>query len=216
VLYQTIDGVLCEPIEELIIDVPSECVGAVMEKMGVRKGELQHMEPQGNRMRIEFLIPSRGLFGYRGEFMTDTKGEGILNSLFHGYEPMKGEIPNRGSGSLIAFETGESITYGLYNAQERGTLFIDAGVHVYAGMVVGSSPKGEDVVVNVCKKKHVTNMRASGSDESLRLIPPHKLSLEESLEYIADDELLEITPKSIRIRKRILDHSLRLRSNGKR
>ena len=216
VLFKEIDGVVNEPIEELVIDVPENCVGSVMEKMGVRKGELQHMEPQGSRMRIEFLIPSRGLFGYRSEFMTDTKGEGILNSVFHGYSPLKGDIPRRNYGSLIAFEAGESIIYGLFNAQERGTLFIDAGVPVYAGMVVGSNPKNDDLVVNVCKKKHLTNTRSSGSDDALRLVPPHKMSLEECMEFIADDELLEVTPKSLRIRKRILDHGLRMRANAKK
>jgi GTP-binding protein len=216
VLFKTIDGQPSEPIEELIIDVPTDSVGPIMEKMGIRKAELQHMEPQGNRMRIEFLIPSRGLFGYRSEFLTDTKGEGILNSIFHGYEPMKGDIPQRAFGSLISFETGESVAYGLFNAQERGNMFIDAGVKVYAGMVVGSSPKGDDIVVNVCKKKHVTNMRSSASDEALRLIPPHHMSLEEALEFIADDELLEVTPKAYRVRKRVLDHSQRMRSNVKK
>ncbi len=216
VLYKEIDGQVCEPIEELIIDVPQDSVGTVMEKMGIRKGELRHMEPQGSRMRIEFLIPSRGLFGYRSEFLTDTKGEGILNSIFYDYEPQKGEIPKRSYGSLIAFEAGEAVTYGLFNAQERGNLFIEPGTQVYAGMIVGSSPKGEDIVVNVCKKKHVTNMRSSASDESLRLVPPHIMSLEESLEFIAEDELMEITPKSIRLRKRILDHAQRMRSNVKK
>ena len=216
VLYRTIDGKQCEPIEELVIDVPESCLGSVMEKMGVRKGELQHMEPQGSRMRVEFLIPSRGLFGYRSEFMTDTKGEGILSSVFHDYEPVKGEIPGRSVGSLIAFETGEAVTYGLFNAQDRGMMFINPGTKVYAGMVVGYSPKGEDIVVNVCKKKHVSNMRASGSDEALRLVPPRTLSLEESMEFLADDELLEVTPQNLRIRKRILDHTLRLRANLKK
>jgi GTP-binding protein len=216
VLYKTIDGVRNEPIEELIIDVPENCVGSVMEKMGIRKAELTHMEPQGSRMRIEFLIPSRGLFGYRSEFMTDTKGEGILNTIFYGYAPYKGDIPGRSIGSLIAFEPGAAVTYGLFNAQERGNMFIDPGTQVYAGMIVGSSPSGEDIVVNVCKKKHITNTRASGSDDALRLVTPRKLSLEESLEFISDDELMEVTPKSIRIRKRILDHTQRLRSNFKR
>lgn len=216
VLLKEIDGKLNEPIEELVIDVPQESVGAVMEKMGPRKAELQHMEPQGSRMRLEFLIPSRGLFGYRSEFLTDTKGEGILNSVFHGYEPMKGDIPKRAYGSLVAFEDGTSITYGLFNAQERGTLFIDPAVKVYGGMIVGMSPKNEDLVVNVCKKKHVSNTRSSSSDESLRLVPPHKMSLEEALEFIADDELLEVTPKNIRLRKKILDHSARMRSNSKK
>lgn len=216
VLYKTEDGVRYEPVEELVIDVPEDCVGSVMEKMGVRKGELQHMEPQGSRMRLEFLIPARGLFGYRSEFLTDTRGEGIMSSVFHSYEPFKGDIPTRSVGSLVAFEAGEAVTYGLFNAQERGTLFIDPGCQVYAGMIVGCSPKGEDIAVNVCKKKHITNMRASGSDETLRLVPPTHLSLEEALEYIADDELLEVTPKNIRLRKRILDHTLRLRANVKK
>lgn len=216
VLFKEENGQKLEPVEELIIDVPETALGSVMEKMGVRKGELQHMEPMGNRMRVEFLIPSRGLFGYRSEFLTDTKGEGILNSVFHGYEPYKGEIPGRNYGSLIAFETGDSITYGLYNAQERGTLFIGPALPVYAGMVVGCSPKSEDLVVNVCKRKHVSNMRSSGSDETLRLVPPHTMSLEESLEFLAPDELLEVTPKNIRIRKAILDHNQRMRSNSKK
>lgn len=211
VLFKEIDGKTYEPIEELIVDVPQDYVGSVMEKLGARKAELQHMEPIGSRMRIEFLIPSRGLFGYRSEFLTDTKGEGILNSVFHGYEPYKGEIPKRNYGSLIAYEDGESITYGLYNAQERGTLFIGPNVKVYAGMIVGMSPKSEDLVVNVCKKKHVSNTRSSSSDEALRLIPPKVMSLEESLEFMADDELLEVTPKNLRLRKRILDHAQRMR-----
>ena len=211
VLMRTIDGQLCEPFDELTIDVPAESSGAVMEKMGVRKGELQSMEPVGSRMKMVFLIPERGLFGYKSEFLTDTKGEGIMNTLFHGYAPFKGEIPRRSNGSLIAFETGEAVTYGLYNAQERGTLFLGAGEKVYAGQVVGMSPKSEDIAVNVCKTKHLTNTRASGSDDALRLIPPRRFSLEESLEFLGDDELLEVTPKSIRIRKRILDHALRMR-----
>lgn len=215
VLFKTIDGVLCEPIENLVIDVPETSVGTVMEKMGSRKGELVHMSPQGSRMRIEFHIPSRGLFGYRSEFLTDTKGEGILNTIFLEYQPYKGDVPKRNVGSLVAFETGESITYGLYNAQERGMLFIDAGVPVYAGMIVGYSPKGNDIAVNVCKKKHVTNMRAAGSDEALRLTPPIRMSLEEALEFISDDELLEVTPKTLRLRKRILDHAERLRAAAK-
>ncbi|MGN1304593.1 MAG: translational GTPase TypA [Oscillospiraceae bacterium] len=215
VLMREIDGVMCEPIERLVIDVPEDGVGAVMEKLGSRKAELQSMHPSGSRMRIEFLIPSRGLFGYKSEFLTDTKGEGVMNSVFDSYQPYKGDIPRRNTGSLVCFETGESITYGLYNAQERGTLFIGAGVPVYEGMIVGQSPKAEDLVINVCKKKHLTNTRASGSDDALRLIPPRILSLEDSLEFIADDELLEITPKSIRIRKRILDNSLRAKTRAK-
>jgi len=193
----------------LLIDVPEASVGSVMEKMGYRKAELIHMNPVGSRMRIEFLIPSRGLFGYKSEFLTDTKGEGILNSIFHGYQPYKGDIPRRNTGSLIAFENGEAVTYGLYNAQERGALFISAGTPVYEGMIVGSSPKAEDLVVNVCKRKQLTNMRASGSDDSLRLVTPRNMSLEDSLEFIADDELLEVTPKSIRIRKRTLNNTIR-------
>ena len=215
VLMKEIDGVMCEPIERLVIDVPEDGVGAVMEKLGSRKAELQTMHPSGSRMRIEFLIPARGLFGYKSEFLTDTKGEGVMNSVFDSYQPYKGDIPRRNTGSLVCFETGESITYGLYNAQERGTLFIGAGVPVYEGMIVGQSPKAEDLVINVCKKKHLTNTRASGSDDALRLIPPKILSLEDSLEFIADDELLEVTPKSIRIRKRILDNALRAKTRAK-
>ena len=215
VLYKTVDGVQHEPMERLLIDVPENCVGSVMEKMGTRKAELLHMAPHGSRMRIEFLIPSRGLFGYKSEFLTDTKGEGIMSAVFDSYQEYKGDIPRRNSGSLIAFETGEAVAYGLYNAQERGTLFIGAGTPVYEGMIVGASPKAEDLVVNVCKKKHLTNMRASGSDDALRLITPRRLSLEDSLEFIADDELLEITPKSIRIRKRTLENNLRAKSKSK-
>ena len=215
VLMKEIDGVLCEPMERLVIDVPEDCTGPVMEKMGTRKGELQSMHPQGSRMRLEFIIPARGLFGYKSEFLTDTKGEGVMSSIFENYQPYKGDIPRRNTGSLISFETGEAVTYGLYNAQERGSLFIGAGTPVYEGMVVGASPKVEDLVVNVCKKKHLTNTRASGSDDALRLVPPRKLSLEDSLEFIADDELLEVTPKSIRIRKRILDNALRAKTKAK-
>ena len=215
VLMKEIDGVLCEPMERLVIDVPEDCTGPVMEKMGTRKGELQSMHPQGSRMRLEFIIPARGLFGYKSEFLTDTKGEGVMSSIFENYQPYKGDIPRRNTGSLISFETGEAVTYGLYNAQERGSLFIGAGTPVYEGMVVGASPKVEDLVVNVCKKKHLTNTRASGSDDALRLVPPRRLSLEDSLEFIADDELLEVTPKSIRIRKRILDNALRAKTKAK-
>ena len=215
VLYKTIDGVKCEPIEELVIDIPEDALGSVMEKMGSRKAEMTHMTPQGSRVRLEFLIPSRGLFGYRSEFLTDTRGEGIMNTIFHGYEPYKGDIARRNTGSLIAFEPGEAVTYGLYNAQERGTLFITPGTPVYAGMVVGYSPKSQDLDVNVCKKKHVTNMRASGSDEALRLTPPTVLSLDASLEFLSDDELLEVTPKNLRIRKRELDRAQRLRAASK-
>ncbi|SDA16317.1 GTP-binding protein [Ruminococcus sp. YE71] len=215
VLYKEVEGKLCEPIERLVIDVPENCVGSVMEKLGSRKGELQQMTPVGSRMRIEFLIPSRGLFGYRSEFLTDTKGEGIMSSVFHSYQPHKGDIERRSSGSLVAFETGEAVTYGLYNAQERGELFIGAGTPVYEGMIVGASPKSDDLVVNVCKKKHLTNTRASGSDDALRLIPPRNLSLEDCLEFLADDELLEVTPKSMRIRKRTLSNSLRMKERAK-
>ncbi len=212
VLYREIDGVRCEPIERLVVDVPADSVGAVIEKMGSRKGDLLEMTPVGERMKIEFLVPARGLFGYRNEFLTDTKGEGIMASVFDSYAPYKGDLSRRNTGSLIAFETGESITYGLFNAQERGSLFIGAGVPVYAGMVVGVSPKQEDITVNVCKKKQLTNMRASGSDDALRLVPPRNLSLEQCLEFLADDELLEVTPKSLRIRKRILDHEKRMKA----
>jgi GTP-binding protein len=209
VLYKEIDGVLYEPMEKLLIDVPEESLGAVMEKMGNRKGELVAMTPQGSRMRVEFIIPSRGLFGYRSEFLTDTRGEGILSAVFHEYQEFKGEISRRTNGSLISFESGESVAYGLFNAQDRGVLFIGAGVPVYEGMVVGVSPKPDDLVVNICKRKQMTNMRASGSDDALRLVPPRKMSLEESLEFLSEDELLEVTPKSVRIRKRILDSNLR-------
>ena len=212
VLYQEIDGKLCEPIERLVVDVPAESVGAVIEKLGSRRAEMLEMTPVGNRMKVEFLVPSRGLFGYRNEFLTDTKGEGIMASVFDSYQPFKGEVSRRNTGSLIAFESGESVTYGLFNAQERGALFIGPGVPVYAGMVVGVSPKSDDLTVNVCKKKQLTNMRAAGSDEALRLVPPRILSLEQCLEFLADDELLEVTPKNLRIRKSILDHSLRMKA----
>ena len=215
VLYKEVEGKLCEPIEELVVDVPETSVGAVMEKMGVRKGEMISMNPMGSRMRVVFHVPARGLFGYRNEFLTDTKGEGIMSSVFHGYEPYKGDIPRRSNGSLVAFEAGEAVTYGLYNAQERGALFIGAGVQVYEGMIVGVSPKPGDLVVNVCKKKHLTNTRASGSDDALRLIPPKILSLEDSLEFIADDELVEVTPKNIRLRKKTLSNVQRAKDNSK-
>ncbi len=211
-LLREIDGELCEPFETLLIDLPAESVGSVMEKMGTRRAELVSMTPLGSRMRLEFIIPSRGLFGYRSEFLTDTRGEGVLNTLFYGYAPFKGELPGRPTGSLIAFEAGEAVTYGLYNAQERGELFITPGTPVYMGMVVGVSPKSEDVAVNVCKKKHITNTRASGSDDALRLTTPRKLSLEAAIEFLGEDELLEVTPKSIRIRKRVLDHGQRMKN----
>lgn len=216
VLYQEIDGKMCEPLERLVVDVPSDSVGAVIEKIGARKGDLLEMTPVGDRMKLEFLVPSRGLFGYRNEFLTDTKGEGIMASVFDSYAPMKGEIQRRNSGSLVSFETGESVTYGLYNAQERGVLFIGPGVPVYAGMVVGETPKQEDISVNICKKKQLTNMRASGSDDALRLTPPRQMSLEQCLEFLADDELLEVTPESLRLRKRLLDHAARMREASKK
>ncbi len=215
VLMKEIDGVMCEPMERLLVDVPENCVGSVMEKMGTRKGELVTMAPMGSRMRLEFSIPSRGLFGYKNEFLTDTKGEGILNSVFSGYKPEKGEISGRTTGSLVAFETGEAVAYGIFNAQERGMMFVEPGMDVYEGMVVGVSPKAEDINVNVCKKKHVTNMRAAGSDEALRLVPPKKMSLEEAIEFIGSDELIEVTPLSIRVRKRILDNNLRAKSRNR-
>ncbi len=211
VLTKEIDGKLCEPVERMVADVPEECMGAVIEKMGRRKGDLLSMTPMGNRYRLEFLVPSRGLFGYRNEFLTDTRGEGIMSSVLDSYVPMKGEIERRLTGSLIAFETGEACSYGLFNAQERGAMFIGAGTPVYAGMVVGICSRNEDMTVNVCKKKQLTNMRASGSDEALRLVSPKVFSLEQCLEFLADDELLECTPKSLRIRKRELDHATRMR-----
>ena len=212
VLYQEIDGKKCEPIERLVVDVPSDCVGAVIEKLGQRKGDLVEMTPVGDRMKVEFLIPARGLFGYRNDFLTDTKGEGIMASVFDSYAPYKGDIQRRGMGSLISTETGESITYGLYNAQERGTLFIGAGVPVYEGMIIGVANRGEDIVVTACRKKQLTNTRASGSDDALRLVPPRQMSLEQCLEFLADDELLEVTPKSLRMRKAILNHEQRMKS----
>ena len=214
VLYKEDEnGNLLEPMERAVIDVPDEFTGAVIEKLSSRKGELQNMTPTtGGYTRIEFLIPSRGLIGYRGEFLTDTKGNGIINTIFEEYGPYKGEISYRKQGSLIAFETGESITYGLYNAQERGTLFIGAGEKVYAGMIIGQNAKQDDMEVNVCKKKQLTNTRSSGSDDALRLTPPTILSLEQALDYIETDELLEITPEHLRLRKKILDPTMRMRA----
>ncbi len=211
VLTKVIDGKVCEPVERMVADVPEASMGSVIEKMGRRKGDLLSMTPVGSRYRLEFLVPSRGLFGYRSEFLTDTRGEGIMSSVLDSYAPMKGEIERRKTGSLIAFETGEACTYGLYNAQERGQLFIGPGVEVYAGMVVGICSRNEDMTVNVCKKKQLTNMRAAGADDALRLTSPKILSLEQCLEFLADDELLEVTPKNLRIRKRELDHSARMR-----
>ena len=211
VLTKEIDGKLCEPIERLVCDVPDGTMGAVIEKIGQRKGDLVSMNPVGSRYRLEFLVPSRGLFGYRNEFLTDTRGEGIMSSVLDSYAPMKGDITRRLTGSLVAFETGEASSYGLFNAQERGQLFIGPGTEVYAGMVVGICSRNEDMTVNICKKKQLTNMRAAGSDEALRLTTPRVFSLEQCLEFLADDELLECTPKSLRIRKRVLDHAARMR-----
>ena len=211
VLTKEIDGKICEPIERLVCDVPDGTMGAVIEKIGQRKGDLVTMSPVGSRYRLEFLVPSRGLFGYRNEFLTDTRGAGIMSSVLDSYAPMKGEITRRLTGSLVSFETGEASSYGLFNAQERGVLFIGPGTEVYAGMVVGICSRNEDMTVNVCKKKQLTNMRAAGSDEALRLTTPRIFSLEQCLEFLADDELLECTPKSLRIRKRTLDHAARMR-----
>lgn len=216
VIMKEIDGVLCEPMEILSVEVPESYVGTVIEKIGARKADMTNMSPKdGGMTLLEFRVPSRGIIGYRSEFLTDTNGKGVINQLFDGYEPYKGEIIQRHHGSLVAHETGVSTGYGLFAAQDRGKLFIGPGVEVYEGMVVGSTPKAEDITVNVCKKKHVTNMRASGSDEALKLTPHTNLSLEQSIEFIDDDELLEVTPKSLRIRKRILDKTLRLRSKVK-
>ena len=212
VLYKYIDGVKCEPIDKVVIDVPEDAVGTVMQSMGIKKGELISMTPMGSRMRLQFKVPSRGLFGYKSQLLTDTKGEGIMSSVFDAYEPYKGEIEGRNFGSLISYETGEAITYGLFNAQGRGRLLVRPGDKVYMGQVVGVNPKGDDIVVNVCKKKQLTNTRSSSSDEALRLTPIQDMTLEEALEFIADDELVEVTPKSIRIRKAILDHQLRAKA----
>ena len=216
VLLREEGGVRLEPVERVIADVPESYVGAVIEKLSARRGELLEMTPIGSRMRLNFLVPSRGLFGYRSEFLTDTRGEGIIASVYEKHAPESGGVKRRGTGSLIAFETGEAVAYGLYSAQERGSMFISPGTAVYAGMIVGVSPKAEDVVVNVCRKKHLTNMRASGSDEALRLVTPRIMSLEQCLEFIADDELLEVTPKSLRLRKDILDHGRRMSMKSKR
>ena len=214
VLYKTDEnGKKTEPMELCYVDVPEEFSGTVIEKLSQRKGELKNMGmASGGYTRLEFSIPSRGLIGYRGEFMTDTKGNGIMNTIFDGYGPYKGDIQYRKQGSLIAFEAGEAITYGLYNAQERGTLFIGPGEKVYSGMIVGQNGRGEDIELNVCKKKQLTNTRSSSADEALRLTPPKVLSLEQALEFIDTDELLEVTPESLRIRKKILDPTLRKRA----
>ena len=215
VLYKTIDGTLHEPMERVSIDVPDEAVGTVVQKLGSRKGELLEMGKAGTRTRIEYLIPSRCLFGYRSEFMTDTKGEGILNTLFDGYQPFKGDVITRYTGSLIASEDGEATSYGLFNTQDRGAMFIGVQTPVYEGMIVGECPKMEDIVVNVCKKKHLTAIRSKGADEALILTPPRIMSLEQAIEYIAEDELIEVTPKSLRLRKKILNTQLRLKANAK-
>ena len=216
VIYKEIDGVKCEPIERLTVDVPEEYTGTIMDGVIKRMGEMVNMYPTAQSYtRLEFLIPSRGLIGYRGEMLTATKGTGIVNSILEGYEPYKGDLQTRTRGTLIAWENGESITYGLYNAQERGTLFIGAGVKVYEGMIVGENARLEDIVVNVCKKKHVTNTRASGSDDALKLVPPKEMSLEQCLEFIADDELLEVTPNNLRMRKKILKADLRAKARNK-
>ena len=214
VLFKHIDGVLHEPMERLVVDIPDTTLGAIMDKMGVRKAEMLHMTPVGSRMRVEFLIPSRGLFGYRSDFMTDTRGEGIINSIFDSYKPYKGDIPRRSTGSLIAYEDGESVSYGMFYSQDSGAMFIGVGVPVYTGMIVGEAAKNVDIVVNVCKRKQLTAIRSAGKDEALRLVPPKKMSLEQALEFIADDELVEITPKTIRLRKRILNHSMRMKSRN--
>ena len=216
VIMKEIDGVLCEPVENLVIDVPEDFVGPVMEKIGKRRGELVNMlPPTKGYTRLEFRIPSRGLLGYRTEFLTDTKGNGIMNSVIDGYEPFAGEIETRGQGVLVAFETGTAVTYGLYNAQDRGPLFIGSGTPVYEGMIVGVNPKPEDITVNVCKKKHVTNMRSAGADEAMRLTPPLRYSLEQCLEFVEDEELCEVTPQSIRLRKKILSNDLRAKTMAK-
>ena len=216
VLMRVIDGVKCEPVERLVVDVPQDYVGSVIDQLNIRKGELQNMNPVGSRMKIEYLIPARGLFGYRNEFLTATKGEGIMASVFDSYAPYKGEVERRNTGSLISYETGVASSYGLFNAQQRGTLLIGAGVDVYEGMIVGINPKNEDMPVNVCKKKQLTNTRASGSDDALRLVPPKQMSLEQCLEFLRDDELLEVTPQHLRLRKRILSNDLRMKTTHKK
>ena len=214
VIYKEIDGVKCEPIEDLVVNVPDDCVGNVIEKLGRRKAEMVNMEPaEDGHTKIEFKIPARGLIGYRTEFLTDTKGEGTMNHIFDSYEPYKGDIQARVRGTIVAFEAGKSVTYGLYNAQDKGDLFIGPGVEVYEGMIVGLNSRGEDLAINVCKEKHLTNTRASGSDDALRLVPPIQMSLEKAIEFIQDDELVEVTPKSIRLRKKILDTKERERAN---
>ena len=212
VLYKEIDGEKCEPMERVVLDVPTEYVGAVVEKLGRRKGDLLEMSPVGNRTKIEYIIPARGLFGYRSEFLTDTHGEGIMNSIFEGYQPYRGEIVMRFTGSLIASEDGETTRYGLFNTQERGTMFVGPQTPVYEGMIVGENPKNEDIAINPCKKKQLTAIRSAGADEKLLLTPPVIFSLEEAIEFINDDELIEVTPKSIRLRKKILNNELRMKA----
>ncbi len=212
VLFKEIDGVKCEPMERVTLDVPTDYVGAVVEKLGQRKGDLLEMNPVGNRMRIEYSIPSRCLFGYRSEFLTATRGEGIMNTLFDGYQPYRGEVIMRFTGSLVASETGETTRYGLYNTQERGNLFVGPQTPVYEGMIVGENPKNDDIAVNPCKKKQLTAIRSAGADEKLLLTPPVIFSLEEAIEFITDDELIEVTPKSIRLRKKILNTELRMKA----
>ncbi len=216
VLYREIDGVRCEPIERVVIDVPEGSVGAVIEKLGARKGDLLQMNPSGSRMKIEYLVPSRCLFGYRSEFLTDTRGEGIMNTVFDSYQPYKGDVTVRFTGSLVASEDGGSTSYGLFNAQDRGVMFIGAATPVYEGMIVGENPKQGDIAVNVCKKKHLTAIRSSGADEALRLVTPRVMSLEEGIEFISESELMEVTPKSIRFRKKILNTELRLKAESKK
>ena len=216
VIYKEIDGVKCEPIETLVVNVPDDCIGNVIEKLGKRKAEMEDMtQDEGGRTIIQFNIPSRGLIGYRSEFLTDTRGSGTLNHMFKGYEPYRGDIPTRTRGTLIAFEKGTATTYGLYNAQERGELFIPAGTEVYEGMIIGLNSRGEDIAINACKEKHLTNTRASGSDDALKLVPPIQFSLEKAIEFIGEDELVEVTPLNIRLRKKILDSKQREREARK-
>ena len=217
VIFKEIDGVKCEPMERLVVNVPDDCIGNVIEKLGRRKAEMINMEPaEAGHTKVEFKIPARGLIGYRTDFLTDTKGEGTMNSIFDCYEPYKGEVQSRTRGVLVAFEQGTSVTYGLYNAQERGELFIGAGVDVYEGMIVGINSRNEDISINVCKEKHLTNTRASGSDDALRLVPPIQLSLEKAIEFIQDDELVEVTPQSFRLRKKILNTNERKKYDARK
>ena len=215
VLTKMIDGVECEPVEEVICEVPEIYVGAVMQRLGERKGELLDMTPRGDRTKLTFHIPTRGLFGYRNEFLTDTHGEGILSSIFFDYEPVKGQIIKRDSGSLIAYETGVTTKYGIFQVQDRGLMFVKEAMNVYEGQIVGETPKSDDIVVNVCKKKHMTAVRSTGADEALRLITPKFFSLEEAIEYINEDELIEVTPKNIRLRKAILNNVDRAKAMAK-